>query len=123
MYNLKVLIRDLRKVLNKGSRKTRFGNETNSDKKLVESVEHKIEQLPRKNKNVIKKYLIKLLLGIGYKIGDLLDFTLKQIIALVIQHFGKLVLAAIMFHYGVKITKRINEGVVKVGRRFNSKDE
>jgi len=98
--------------------KTRFGESSNQ---LAEKVEYKIEQLPPKKQNLIKKYLIKLLVAIGYKIGDLLDFTLKQIIALVIKHFGKLVLAAIMFHYGIIITKGINKKVSDVGDRFNKK--
>ena len=116
------LLRDLKKVqkfqVRKVTRTTNFG-ETNE--KLAEKVENKIEQLPVKKQNLIKKYLIKMLVAIGYKIGDLLDFTLKQIIALVIQHFGKLVLAAIMFHYGMRITKSINDKVVNVGNKLNVK--
>jgi uncharacterized protein (DUF697 family) len=62
-----------------------------------------------------------MLVAIGYKIGDLLDFTLKQIIALVIKHFGKIILAAIMLRYGVKITKFINKKVNDVGDNFEKK--
>ena len=114
------LLKDLKKVTSQSTRfgETRFGESSNQ---LAEKVEDKIEQLPPKKQNLIKKYLIKMLVAIGYKIGDLLDFTLKQIIALVIKHFGKIVLAAIMIRYGVKITRSINKKVSDIGDRFDKK--
>jgi len=114
------LLKDLKKVTSQSTRfgETRFGESSNQ---LAEKVEDKIEQLPPKKQNLIKKYLIKMLVAIGYKIGDLLDFTLKQIIALVIKHFGKIVLAAIMIRYGVKITRSINKKVNDIGDRFDKK--
>lgn len=116
----KELLKDLKKVTSQSTRfgETRFGESSNQ---LAEKVEDKIEQLPPKKQNLIKKYLIKMLVAIGYKIGDLLDFTLKQIIALVIKHFGKIVLAAIMIRYGVKITRSINKKVNDIGDRFDKK--
>ena len=116
-FTYQELLKDLKKV-QKVTQTTRFGE--SNEKQLIENVEHKIEQLPLKKQNIIKKYFIKMLVAVGYKIGDLIDFTLKQIIALVIQHFGKIVLAAIMLHYGMRITKSINDKVVNVGDKFNA---
>jgi len=127
-FTYQELLKDLKKVQNfrfqKVTQTTSFGKQTKfgkSNEKLANDVEHKIEQLPLKKQNTIKKYFIKMLVAIGYKIGDLIDFTLKEIISLVIQHFGKIVLAAIMVRYGMRITKSINDKVVNVGDKFKKK--
>ena len=110
------------KKKNKGqySNKHNFG-ETNVDEKTVNKVVERIEQLPPKKQNFFKKYFIKMLVAIGYKLGDLLDFTLKEIISLVIKHFGKIALAIIMIHYGRTITNSINNSILNVGTKFNIK--
>ena len=90
---------------------------------VVNSLDDKFKTLPPKKKSLIKKYLVKILVAIGYKIGDLIDFSFKQLLALVIQHFGKLVLAAITIRYGLKIQSSINKKVNDVGDRFEKKNK
>ena len=109
MRDIKKLLMDLKHIT---TQRTHFGNEMkNSDQKFADKLEQKIEQLPPKKKSIIKKILIKILVSIGYTVGDLIKHTLKEIISLLVQHFGKIVLAAVMLNYGVKITNSINKKV------------
>ena len=57
------------------------------------------QQIKPKDRSLIKRLLCKLLKRSGVKLGEYVDYTLKELIAMTIRYLGPLVLASVLLKY------------------------
>jgi hypothetical protein len=87
----------------KPKRKTNFGNKqedpivkvSNKDVDLMVKV---IKEDP-KTESRIKKFLYKTLIKIGVKLGDYLDYTLKELIKITLNYLGLMFMISVLYNY------------------------
>ena len=96
--SLKMLLRDYEIVKsNSLKRETQFGN-VKINKEKIDIITEKIEQNPKKESRM-KKFLYSALINAGVKLGDYVDYTLKELIRITIKYLGPLVIVAMLYRF------------------------
>ena len=106
---LRILLQDLQKLTGKKiPRSFKFGQSENLNlvEKNIDLIATKVDKDPKKESK-IKRALYNTLTRAGVKLGDYLDYTLKELLKITVKYIGPLVIISLLVRYREPIYKKL----------------